>query len=207
MPADIGFYVGDNYGHRLVGSGLGFYGSGFGQSVAVGAFQDTTYVTNSAGTAQGIQGDNVKWVHPASGQVAGGVQLLLRDIPNDIATLNLRFTFDTAVKAQNAQVRIYDRVTTTRGASGVTTYIAEIIHPNPVQGPTGSGSTGWFVASGTIANQAFNLYSNPGISGLYNNQVSGRSDTRHDWYLAISASPDSIGSKTLYGLVFSLEYL
>lgn len=30
---------------------------------------------------------------------------------------------------------------------------------------------------------------------------------RHDWYIALSASPDSIGSKTDYGLYFTLEYL
>jgi len=30
---------------------------------------------------------------------------------------------------------------------------------------------------------------------------------RHDWYVALSASPDSIGSKTQYGLYFTLEYL
>ena len=32
-------------------------------------------------------------------------------------------------------------------------------------------------------------------------------DMRHDWYIAISASPREIGSKTQYGLYFSLEYL
>lgn len=31
--------------------------------------------------------------------------------------------------------------------------------------------------------------------------------TRHDWYVALSASPDAIGSKTDYGLYFTLEYL
>jgi hypothetical protein len=32
-------------------------------------------------------------------------------------------------------------------------------------------------------------------------------DMRHDWFLSLSASPTSIGSKTKYGLYFSLEYL
>jgi hypothetical protein len=33
------------------GSGLGFYGNGYGLSVPVGQYQDTTWVTNSNGTA------------------------------------------------------------------------------------------------------------------------------------------------------------
>ena len=32
-------------------------------------------------------------------------------------------------------------------------------------------------------------------------------ETRHDWYVALSAEPESIGSKTEYGLYFTLEYL
>ena len=32
-------------------------------------------------------------------------------------------------------------------------------------------------------------------------------DMRHDWFVNLSASPTSIGSKTKYGLYFSLEYL
>lgn len=31
--------------------------------------------------------------------------------------------------------------------------------------------------------------------------------TRHDWYLAISSEPDSVGSKTNYGLYFTVEYI
>jgi hypothetical protein len=30
---------------------------------------------------------------------------------------------------------------------------------------------------------------------------------RHDWYVALSAEPNTIGSKTQYGLYFTLEYL
>lgn len=208
MAAELSFYVGDSFlTYISAGSGIGFYGSSFGASVPVGAWQDTTYVTNSVGTLQNIQCDNVKWTHNASGGIAGGNSLPLTSIPNDIATLNIRFTYDSAVRVQNAQLRIYDRSTVTRGASGVTTAVAEIVHPSPIQGATGSGSTTWFYASGTYNNSAFSLKDSPGISGIWNNGTSVKQDTRHDWYLALSASPDSIGSKTLYGLYCSLEYL
>jgi hypothetical protein len=50
------------------------------------------------------------------------------------------------------------------------------------------------------------LIASPGTSGL---SPSGADtvDVQHDWYVAISGSPDSIGSKTQYGLYVSLEYL
>lgn len=46
----------------------------------------------------------------------------------------------------------------------------------------------------------------PGISGQRPNGAQ-TSATQHDWYFAISASPDSIGSKTMFALYFETEYL
>jgi hypothetical protein len=47
--------------------------------------------------------------------------------------------------------------------------------------------------------------------GTYTNWISNEGEsyrsTRHDWYIGISASPDGIGSKTEFGLYFTLEYL
>ena len=44
----------------------------------------------------------------------------------------------------------------------------------------------------------FNVTSNDGSSHI---------SDQHDWYLAISSEPESIGSKTEYGLYFTCEYL
>lgn len=208
MAAALSFYVGDSFLTFIsAGSGLGYYGSSFGASVPVGSFADTCYVTNSLGVVQNLQTDYVKWVHNSSGQVAGGVNLPLQSIPNDVSNFNIRFTYDSPVKVQNAQIRIYDRTTVTRGPSGVTAAIFEARHPSPIQGATGSGNTSWFYASGTYDNQAFTLGNSPGISGLFNNGTSLHQDTRHDWYINLSASPDSIGSKTNFALYCSVEYL
>ena len=54
---------------NLSGSGLGFYGGGFGYSVEVGSWQDTTFITNSVGTLQGPQVNNVKYLNIGSGIV------------------------------------------------------------------------------------------------------------------------------------------
>ena len=223
MPASISFYAGqfEDGGTfstfqiaSLAGSGLGFYGGGFGESVPVGQVQDKTFITNSTGTNQGPEAWNVKYANAGSGLVGRGTSAIpLRAIPNWQSSLNVRFTADSAVKTQNVKAYIYDRVLPITPASGVTPYLAEIIHPVTVQdsgNPTGSGSTAWEVF--TTANQAtpaqrepVTLTASPGISGL---RPSGANTTaaRHDWYLALSASPDGIGSKQ-FGLWVQLEYV
>jgi hypothetical protein len=208
--ASIDFFVeadGD-FDIDMAGSGLGFYGSsGFGTSVAVNEWQDTTYVTDGNGLVEGPQGNNVKWTHAASGEIGGSVNRLLQWIPNYQSSLNVRFTHGSAVKCQNVEARIYDRNNINVAASGVTTRVAEIIHPSVVQEAGGSGDTGWTEAAGSGI--TLTLADSPGESGQYagDGATSTRTDIRHDWYMAISASPDSIGSKTMYGLYVSLEYL
>lgn len=194
--------------YNLNGSGLGFYGTGFGQSVDVGTWQLTTFITNANGTAQGQQVNNVQYANTASGVINSATSgVWLTQIPNAYATLQVEFTNASAVKAQNVKCYIYDRSNINNPASGVTTKVAELIHPDTIQNNNGSGDTTWLTPAGSAV--IVFLCPSPGISGMYagNGSNSTRSDTIHDWYLAISASPDSIGSKTLYGLYVSLEYL
>lgn len=212
MAAAINFYAG-GYNlpiNNLNNSGLGFFGSSFGQSVAVGAWQDSTYITDGNGINQGPQANNVKYVHPNSGTVQNGTIVALDHLPNYQSTLNIRFTNDTAVRTQNGKLYIYDRISTNNPSSGVTTKVANIIHPATTQSAGGSGDTTWQTPNGSsyvpmsVLNNGTSF--SPGISG---NAINGgsTSDTQHDWYAAISASPDSIGSKTYYGLLFSVEFL
>jgi hypothetical protein len=210
--ASIDFYIstGSDYNLMGAGSGLGFYGSsGFGASVAVGAYQGSTFVTDGTGATQGPQAQNVTYLNTGSGTLAGGSGVGLKAIPNYQSTVNMRFTHTTAVKAQTVRVRGYDRSGINNNPSGVTFKAAEIIHPASVQGPTGSGDDTWVTpaGSGTI----LSLANSPGASGLWAGDgvgtVSTRKATRHDWYMALSASPDTIGSKTQFGLYASLEYL
>ncbi len=196
----------------LSGSGIGFYGSTFGNSVAVGDYQTTTWITNSAGTAQGPQCNNVKYSNLQSGFLnSATVATGLRYMPNYLATLGIRVTNASAIKIQNATVKLYDRSSTSNRPSGVTTAVAEIVHPSQLQSVNGSGSTTWTYFSGvagTIQNLA--LSNSPGASGNYGGQYGGNLGTgwlTHDWFLAMSASPDSIGSKNQFALLFSYEYL
>ena len=211
--AQIDFLInktGFDYDLKLGGSGLAFFGgAGFGSSVEVGAYQGTTFVSDGAGTIKGAQAQNVKFLNGSGvlGTASSGIGL--RAIPNYQATLNVRFTHASKVKVQNCEMRIYDRTNINNAASGVTTKVAELIHPRVTQFATGSGDTTWITpkGSGTVVNFA----NSPGTSGFYAGDgvsvVSTKESARHDWYAAMSASPDSIGNKTQYGLFFSLEYL
>jgi hypothetical protein len=200
---------------NLSGSGLGFYGGGFGFSVDVGSFQDTTFITNSAGTAQGPQVNNVKYMNSMSGIInSASSGVMLRQIPNNLATLNIRFTHTSAVKTQNGVFHIFDRTNVNSPASGVTARVAQIIHPDTVQNDNGSGDVTWVgiatnpqTGSATVGGSGItvSLVSSPGTSGLRPNGAD-TTDTQHDWYIAVSVSPDSVGSKTFAGFCL-LEYL
>jgi len=205
--ATINFYADSFQVENLNDSGLGFYGESFGSSVDVGEFQTTTFITNGDGTSEGPQVNNIKYAASDSGTVnSAGSPVALTAIPNYLATLNIRFTHTSAVKTQNALVKIYDRTTVANAASGVTTYVAELIHPDTVQNDNGSGDSEWINATSGTSSVAINLVASPGYSGERESGSETYSD-QHDYYLAISASPDSIGSKTEYGLYVELEYL
>jgi hypothetical protein len=152
----------------LSGSGLGFYGTpGFGASVGVGTYQGRTFITDATGAIQGPEVNNVQYFNPGSGILGqAGSGIGLRAIPNWQATLNIRFTNDTAVKTQNCKFMVYDRVNTNNPASGVTTKAAQIIHPNNVQGPGGSGDTTWWTFNAAATGLAMPLVNSPGTSGF-----------------------------------------
>lgn len=212
--ATIQFFGNVNLAYEFAagGSGIGFYGTNaFGDAVSVGAYQRRTFVTNSNGTAQGPQCNNIFWTHANSGTLgqAGG-STNLTSIPNDQSTLKIRFTHDTAVRTQNAKLYIYDRNFSSdfeqHPATGVTTQVCEIRHVDPVIGAGGSGYTAWATFLATTTGTIAPLSASPGSGGLSPSGSSTQS-TLHDWFIALSATPNSIGSKTQYGLAVSTEYV
>ena len=205
--ASFSFRSGENAIYNLSGSGLGFFGEGFGQSVNVGEYQETTFITNGTGSSEGPMCSNIRWTHANSGVInESGDDVLLTQIPNYLATLMVDFTHDSPIQVQNVEARIYDRVNINNAASGVLTRVAEIVHPDPVQNDNGSGDTSWATPAGSAI--ILTLSDSPGISGWYaSNGSSQRPDTVHRWHLALSASPSSVGSKALYGFYIECEYL
>lgn len=217
------------------GSGLAMFGGGFGISVPVGQYQDTTYVSNANGTASGVRGNNTKYTSVSGLSFNGGTAINNSGTPNYYAPLRIRFNHSSAVRTQNVKLRIFDRSDISNMASGVTTQVYEVRHPHPTEGET--SSLGALDHRG-IANHSWQEYdpaesmfdmtltSSPGISGLNTvagetlpsggpggysnwttNEGSAHESLNHDWYIALSCSPDSIGSKTDYAMYFTCEYL
>jgi len=218
--AEIVFYADENFAiDNLSGSGLGFFSSdGFGGSVLVGSFNGRTFITDGNGVTQGAEVDNLQFLNVGSGivgQAGSGIHVLA--VPNYLATLRMNFNHASAINVTNAEMRIYDRYDINNLASGVTVRMVELIHPTITQIADGSGDNTWI---GTTANPQSGtntvggsgttvpLANSPGESGLHagNGSDSTWVDTQHDWYVGISASPDSVGSKTKFGLYASLEY-
>ena len=208
--ASISFYA--NGTLIPTGSGLGCYGdAGFGSSVTVGAYQGSTFITNSTGTTQGAQGTNIKYHNAGSGLLSvSGTGIGIDAIPYNAASLQIRFDHTSQVQAQNAELRVYDRTNINNVPVGGTTQATEIVHPWTSQSPATPGSGvndgKWYSIGGS--GSVLSLSPSPGPTGVFvGNGTSTYSSTVHDWYIGLTASPDSIGSKTSYGLYVSLEYL
>ncbi len=199
-------------------SGIGFYGASFGNSVQVDQYQASTHVTDGAGTTDvGHELNNLRPIEsdatasPGSGVIFNGSTLVgasgLLRIPNASGTLNIRFSHGTQVQTQAVVAYITDRVNADplAAASGVTCQMAELIHPSGDPGDEiGSGDATWITPSGET--NPVPLQSGAGSGGLAPDGVL-TSGLRHDWFLAIAASPKTIGSKTLFGLFVELQYL
>jgi hypothetical protein len=217
--------------NHSAGSGIGFYGNGFGISVPIGQQQTTTYVTNSLGTSEGARLNNTAMGNvgtvntKGTVSVNGATAINLDALPNYLCPLNIRFNHSEPVKVQNCKLRIFDRNNIANHASGVVTYVYEARHPATTTSVLnlnhkGRSSTTWYEFDPTDVMSDMTFTSSPGPSGKntnssdtntalgYNTTLGSlyQSD-RHDWYAAISSEPVTIGSKTQYGLYFTLEYL
>ena len=159
--------------------GIGFYGLSHGLSVPVGSVQNTTWVTNEAGTYSGPQLNNTARVSDETSSVAGTVSvnaasaINLDQLPNYLCPLNIRFSNDDAVRVQECKLMIFDKNQTSNPASGVTTYVYEARHPDDGQGSTipqlnhrGRTENSWVEFSESIGAIEMTMTPSPGASGL-----------------------------------------
>ncbi len=217
--------------NHSAGSGIGFYGSNFGVSVPIGTQQSTTFVTNSLGANQGSQLNNTSMVTSGDSVTIGTVSINgasavnLDRLPNYLCPLNIRFLHSEAVRVQNCKLRIFDRNNIDNHASGVVTYVYESRHPSSLQNISnlshrGRVANSWYEFDSLDAMTDMPFTASPGVSGTNTNvsdsnpslgylsqNGSLHESVRHDWYIALSSEPVTVGSKTQYGLYFSVEYL
>jgi hypothetical protein len=143
--ADIRFRIlnqsdGDASLDTLSGSGLAFYGATAGSSVAVGDYQETSYVANGDGSTYKDATNNIQYYttssYPSGRCVLDSVpgsaytDVGLSGIRSMHSTLGIMFGHTSQVNVQNCQLRIYDRGNINYPASGVNTKVAEIVNYN-----------------------------------------------------------------------------
>lgn len=120
------------------GSGLAFFGATSGSSVAIGSYQDSTYVANSDASVVSDVTNNVKYsadTYPSGACVlnstpASAFESGLTGVRSMYGTLGIEFGHTSAVNIQNCQLRIYDRNNVNYPASGVNTKCAELVNFN-----------------------------------------------------------------------------
>ncbi len=176
------------------GEALGFFGpDGFADPLSLGEFNGRTFVTNPSGSTSFEECDNCKRVSTSGvviGQTGPGINLV--NLPNYLATINLRFTHPQSVLIQNARLIAFDGTDITNSPSGIDVYGAEIIHTSRFQTNTGTGDSLWTKMQGSGVQ--LNLVDSPGTSGL-SPLGPATTDIRHDWYVALSVSPSVPGDK------------
>ena len=206
--ATTSFYAGETYKiEHSASSGLGFFGvGGFGYSVQVANWQENSYITNAAGSVEGAAVDNLQWINQTGCEVNRDDLLRkLRGVPNDKASLMIEFEHASSVDVQNVEFRGYDGVSVSNAPSGVYVRAFEIIHSGiSFTDSDGLGDTDWTALSG--ADSILDLGASPGSGGLYSCTGGADADYAHAWWVGLSMSPITVGSKT-GKFYFALEYL
>ena len=182
--------------------------TGTGNTLIAAHFKDQTALLGAVtptGTGSGLISHN----NPSLGTGMG-----LTSIPNRASSLNIRFLHSSGVKVENCKAYIYDGKSGATGQpSGVTAVLAQIIHTGTAAStvtPSGSGQNFWNIYGGGITGKAsanaIQLANSPHTSGLKANDSTQSTGLRHDWFMAISAQPDSVGAKSDFALWVELEY-
>jgi len=209
MAASLTIFAGEDF---AVPSdlGLGFFGEGgFDSPVVVGEFNGRTFITDASGSTQNFEANNNKFTS-TSGVIHGqtGSGILLTALPNSFATVNMRFENTAAVRTLNPKLYIFDGSFGPSGANinippdGLTFFTAELRKVDEIQTANGLGDSTWLDTSGLTF---LSLIDAPGTLGLRPGG-SFTIDTRHDWYIAMSCSPITLGDK-IFGLYFEVEFL
>lgn len=172
---------------------VGFFGASFGFSIRVSEFNNTTFRTNANGTTDGAQLPNLRFAN-ISGTFVGPdiVAKELLDVEQSETTLKITLTTDNPIKTQNTNFRAFDRISINNDPSGVTIRAAEMRKSSPTV--RGSGNINWLVVAGSGS-----------VLGMFDQTTAA--STTHDWYVGLTASPNSIGEKTDIGFYFETEFL
>lgn len=160
---------------------LQFAGAGFDTPVAVGEYNSSMHVKTSGGTNKSASNTprNNKFISATQVDWGTGVQNLSA-ISTANSALKINFTEDIAVATSGAKFYAFDGTTIANGPTGVTFKAAQ------------RGNSSWVDAEG---------------SGSPLSLADQTSATSHDYFIPVSASPDSVGLKSNFALRFELTYV
>lgn len=203
--SSINMYIAESDVKIDVGEALGFFGpDGFGDPLSLNEFNGRTFATTTSGVTAYEECDNCKKTSTSGviiGQTGDGINLI--NLPNYLATINLRFTHAQSVLVQNASLIAFDGSDITNAPTGLNVYGAETIHTSRLQTDTGTGDSTWTQLQGS--GQSLGLVDSPGTSGI-SPLGPATTSTRHDWYVPLSVSPTTPSSKQ-FGFYAQLEYI
>ncbi len=203
--SEIDMYIAETDIKIDTGEALGFFGpAGFGDPLSLGEFNGRTFATTPNGATEYEECDNCRRISSSEvviGQTGDGINIL--NLPNYLATVNIRFTHPQAVLVQNARLIAFDGTDVSNAPTGLSVYGAEIIHTSRLQTASGTGDTSWTLMQGS--GSQVNLVDSPATSGLSPTGPASLS-VRHDWYVALSVTP-TIPSDKQFSLRTDLEYV
>lgn len=160
---------------------INFSGAAFDDAITVGAYQTSTHIEDSEKAEQcaTTHMNNTMYVSSQSIAINGGAAESLTNVLTTECPLKINFANDPAVALSDVDFYAYDDTTDATGPTDVTVYCAE------------QADTDWVAADGSGAELSL------GDSG---------SATTHDFFIALSASPDSVGEKLEFTWKMALAY-
>lgn len=169
--------------------------------VTVGAWNDETHIgsgdpgTDQCGTNHAT---SVKYISSTQFDSGGGTETISdANLTQTECTLQIVFTDASSVQVTNARFYAYDGTTVTTEAVGVDVVAFE----------NGASATTWTVINDDTVAGALTTGS---IGGDNAGERLGLQDsstaTSHTYYIAVSASPESVGGKTSFDFGIALTY-
>jgi len=171
------------------GDYIGFFGSNFGDSIILNAYQDRTYVTNINGTVNTGELPNIKYISNSAGSIGSGSAALTTFTQNQ-CTLHISLTSGSASRVQAIKLIAYSGSLTVGPAGELS-----------AAGPANTsivgfelGDTTWTVMSGSAQPLMLTPYS--GAAGKIT----------HDYYIGLSAQPQVSGINVNTSLALYAEW-
>lgn len=161
---------------------LQFAKATFDAPITITEYNDSTHVESSLGAnlSSGNVPKNSKYLTSSTVSINGGSSEALSGVTTANCPLKINFSHPTSVITYDAIFYSYNGTTTTSAPTDVTFQAAE------------QGDASWTNAEGSASAVTITNHNTPATS--------------HDYYILVSASPESVGEKTNFSVRIELTY-